>query len=260
MEVQKLTKDNMFEPLRAVVYGPRGSGKTSVALTLSAKCPENVALNTKPVELDDLFFILFDEGGLDTVAGYNISVPYINLAGIAPDKIEVEFHKALDTAKQRAKDGVTKSIIIDTYSSWDQIQEFQCVTEAAGGNTQRSYGKLAESHSKAYYRATVGNPANLLVLCHAKFLIESDDKKNESQTAPGKPEVIPQITGKGASKWLNNVSLELPLLASTVNGKVTREFYTKTYAGWEAKVRGSTSLAPKEPADFRTFLKKLKGS
>lgn len=252
-----------FSPLRALVYAPKGHGKTTAALTLSEKCPEKFPAD-KPVELDDLFFISADAGGLDTLVSYNVTVPGIDLSSVEPAKLGRALDEAIDVAKKRAQEGKTKTIIVDTLSSIDAIAEYHCVSSTEEADKRKGYGDLLAFHSKAYYRLMSQNPANVLILCHAKYLVEDSSPKTKgatqanraSQLAPGRPQIVPALTGKGAQKWLHNVSLELPLVAAKVGSKMVREFFTET-AGWEAKCR-STALKAREPADFRIILPKLR--
>lgn len=250
-----------LENWRIMVYGPPKTGKTFLALTASPKFPEKLPA-PEMVNLDDLFMLMFDEGGLDGLQEQNLFVPHIDLSKTSgAELMNGGINTILLLLKKRIQEGLTKTVVIDTLSSLDVTLTAHYRNEFEGKNGPQMYGSILAAHMK-FFNGLRHLPCNVLILAHAKHTVDLGDDnqkaRKKAESMPGFADTIPDITGKAGRFYARSVSIQIPMLAQKVGGKMERSLYPHGYAGFEAGSRFSR-LGQKEPANLNKLILKAKG-
>lgn len=252
---------------RMLLYGPPKHGKTFCALTASEKFPDVEDLSEydgPPLELDDLLFLLSDEGGLDGLAEYNITVPVIDVSreggGLIVNSLIPKIHKEIE---ERVKKGVTKTVIVDAISTFDRIfKAYQADQFPDPRHQAQMYGAILGNHMKLF-GSLKRLDCNVLIVAHAKFLIDLGDAnqaaKKSATSMPGQSDVVPDITGAAGRYYPAAVSFQVPLLSRKMpGGKVKRTLYPLGLGRYEAGTRFTRHLDKEEPAHIQKLLRKIR--
>ncbi len=254
-----MSMDHTFDKAWAILYSPPKHGKTFMAGTISEHWPEKLPA-AEMTSLDDMLWFLFDRGGLDGFRENNLSAPFINLAEASGKKLQFELKQALGLAKERVEAGITKTIVVDTLTGYDDmlVAFWQDVYAEAGGKGWEMYGKIKTDHMD-FARKLKALSCNVLILCHPKVAVDVGDNTSKmAKSMPGFSDVAPQLTGKSLQHYMGASSLILPLLAEKKNGKVVRNVYPNGSKGWSGGNRFQQSLGDVEPADFQALVNKIR--
>jgi hypothetical protein len=284
-----LSWDTTLDQSLIILYGPFGAGKTTTAATVSENFPKG-GLPTKkhsgakPAHvLSDMFWLSFDKGATDGFRERGIAVPEFSVVrfmgdpklwkkagfGKAPNiRQAIEF--GLNIATAAVAKGA-KWVVVDTLTALDSALESygrsHMPTNNSGDDDTRSmFGAMFYGH-KLFHDAVRSLGCGVIYCCHTKDIGDVSKMKPEEKrklitlVAAGGAELMPALTGKGATVYKGDASLQLAIIAKEIpnKGGLERFAYTIKQQSYEAKNRFELSLEPVERPDLGAMLKKIKG-
>lgn len=275
---------------RLIQFGPPECGKTVAAATNDPDFPQEIFQGKRPlkhVTLRNTLFVLFDKGGLDSLAEHNLSamiLPYRK-----GDRVVAEDHSGVsggeivpaieqigvDLAEAVSRLGVT-TVVVDTFSTMDAVVSAYCQNKFSDEKDQRRvWGQVLGLHLR-FLELLRPLPCTVIYNCHAKDVQEvqgtgagaqADREKQEtsrraSGMSMGGNIITPEITGRAFRIYLGACTLVLPILTvkTKVGGKSvsTRNYYPQGFQGLQAKNRFQSLLDEKEPVNLRLLMAKLR--
>lgn len=276
---------------RIIQFGSPGCGKTLSAASISKYFPECIWRGEKPkqhVHLKDLLFIMFDNGGLDSLAEWNLSAPvlpytYTKVINGKPTTVTDPDHSCVSGAAVEAAieqigrdlapaiaEHAIEAVVVDTLSSFDTTNVAYQKNKFANEKDQRRiWGHVQGLHLRLdEILKSVRTP--VVYNCHAKNNMEAIEKEKDAQEAPRQAAgiqvdgnwVIPEITGATFRTYNAKASLILPMTSARVNrgGKMVfeRKYHPLGYQSLTFKSRFQTLLDKEEPTNLRAVLEKIK--
>lgn len=283
------SRTTVLQQPRIIQFGPPECGKTVGAATYDPDFPQEIFTGGKPahhVTLKKTLFVLFDKGGLDSLAEHKISAPVLPYRKgdrvIAPDYSGVSGPEIVAAIEQIGKDvpeavanlGIT-TVVFDTFSTLDAIISAYCQTKFSDEkDNRRVWGQVLGMHLRLI-ELMRPVPATIIYNCHAKDNVEASDKDEKAKDAQQASRraaginingtlVVPEITGRAFRIYNGACSLVLPLTASKakVGGKwiTTRKYHPRGYQGLQAKNRFQSLLLDEEPVNGVALLAKIRNS
>lgn len=278
------SRTTVLEYPRIMQFGPPECGKTVAAASISKFFPQEIFEGKKPakhVVLADTLFVVFDNGGLDSLAEHNISAPI--LPWRAGDKVLAKSHAGLaggaivPAIEQIGKDvleavktqGIT-NVVFDTFSTLDAGIVSYCTQKFADEKDQRRmWGQVLGLHLRMI---EVIRPieAHVIYNCHSKDQQEAAGADKDKQTLTRQAAgvkldggvIVPEISGRAFRIYNAACSLSLPMTAvkEKVGDKnIIKRFYHPAGLGsLVAKSRFQSLLDPKEPCNLRAVLEKVR--
>lgn len=249
------------------IYGPRKHGKTTTALSISDKfAATGLTISERitqvrtgeyePIVLDDIVIAQTDVGGSEASIDLGAQVPYVyDYNRMLEDNSSTTAMPMLIKAIS-AKHKDAKWLIIDTVSTLDATMLAD--NQAAGGNdTWAGYNFQLQAHRAVISALNQHWHGNVIFLCHARSLSDIDtaskvgknQKKSRKATYGASPDIIPDITGKGASTYLNNSSLI---------SVQTKRFDSKTKA-WNHRMFSGNDLGYEGGSRFESIMLEMSG-
>lgn len=261
----KNSKETTLDRFRLMLIGPPGEGKTTTALTASEKAPDGMVGNEEWRDLDDLFVVLYDNGGLDTAHDFKLNVPHVDLSNEKAGTIGNLEKKILKMVAKRVEEGQTKTVIFSSLSTRDKI---------VLSNLQEQYEKFAlynallANHTQ-FFNTVRQLPCNVIFEVHGKAvnIIEGDKDGGAAAEAARKTlqaqglkegDIKMDITGQAANFYRANMSLILPVASEGPKGKKEYYVYPHGTRNFESKTR-FRNLDAKEPAHLQRLFRKIRG-
>jgi len=235
------------------VHGPRGSGKTTLAASVStaaSKVWPPAKKAAKPVVIKDMLWLGFDAGATSCLADRGYRVGVLDYGRMKRGGMDVT--KIIDTMVREVTVWAAAHpggwIVADTITALGKELEVYWGPRTSDGF--KKWAAVLETHQR-FYSALRAASGRLIFLFHSKDKFAEDDKakkKEQAKRSPGNPNIVPAISGSGGDTYLDNSSLILTMAARRETGKKTlrREVYTETTASSEAKNRFSLTLDPIE--------------
>lgn len=278
------SRTTVLEQPRIIQFGPPGCGKTVGAATYSDYFPQEIFKGEKPKEhvyLKDTMFVLFDKGGLDSLAPWRVSAPILPWRNgekqIAKDHSGVSGGAVLQAIEQIGKDvaeaveklGI-KIVVFDTFSTLDAVISAYCQQKFSDEkDNRRVWGQVLGIHLRL---VELMRPVNATVIynCHAKDNAEANDKEKDKQEATRRAAginlngtiIVPEITGRSFRIYNGACSLVLPLTANRrkEGGKwiTDRCYHPAGYQGLQSKNRFQSLLGETEPVNGKALLEKIR--
>jgi hypothetical protein len=290
MQLTNSRKTVLLNP-RIIQFGAPGCGKTLSAASISKHFPECIWRGEKPkthVYLKDLLFIMFDNGGLDSLAEWNLSAPvlpytYTKVVGGKPQVLIDPDHScvsgpAIEAAVEQigrdlplamVEHGI-ENVIVDTFSTLNTVNvAYQKAKYSAEKNQRRIWDHVLGLHLR-FNDLLKSVRAPVVYNCHAKNNMEAIGDEKEVQEAPRLAAgikidgnwVIPEITGAAFRTYNALASLILPMTSDRVNrgGKMVfeRKYHPLGYQAMTFKSRFQTLLDKEEPTNLRALLDKVR--
>lgn len=247
------------------IYAPPKTGKTEMAATASEFWPGHPESGKfkKVVKLDDMAWILFDAGGLDSLRALNIEVPKLvtfwDAAEMYPDNMEAALLALVDTVAEVD----AGYIVVDTISMADRYI-FAEADRLSGGSGFDKFRAGLTWHTRFYTELSLlGLP--IIYLGHAKAPVEVDGNttRKKAMQAIMAP-IIPDLTGQARTLYIGNCSLHgaLTVRESRVGGKLNRKrvFLPLGGQGFEGGSRWEGLLEAEEEPDVKKLFGKVFGS
>lgn len=274
----------VLEYPRILQFGAAECGKTVAAASVSKLFPQEVYEGKKPtkhVHLKDTLFVVFDNGGLDSLAEHNVSAPILPYR--IGDKVVAKSHAGLsggaiipaieqigkDVAEAVEKLGI-ENVVLDTFSTLDGSISAYCQNKFSDEKDQRRvWGQVLGIHLRLI---ELMRPIKATVIynCHAKDQQEAtgaeSDKQRVTRLAAGLKTdggvITPEITGRAFRIYNASCSLVLPITAvkDKVGGKqvVKRFYHPGGYQNLVSKNRFQSLLDATEPTNLRALLDKVR--
>jgi hypothetical protein len=248
---QKMMTAHEGAPLSNSIIGLLGapsSGKSTLACTVSDKCPEELPAKSL-TELDDVAYIGIEDGGLDSLTSLRLRVPPKNVvpyAAILADTKHpiVAFDMAVDIA---ISTGATK-LVVDSISQLDVLLQGWLNTPA--GKLEWSGDKFAMfryslgSHQVSLAKFKTFQGLKIAIFTPQAVLEDLDTKGQEksasalamdqkiarqdkAQGSIAQADLILGLTGKARELWTRDMSLLLGLVQEKSGSEYTRKVYTK---------------------------------
>lgn len=281
------------EQLVVIVQGQFGSGKTTLAATLSKHFPSTGLATSKhkgPPKhiLKDLFWLCYDKGALLSFRERGIAVPRFDVRSYMAEK-KCSIIQATEVGLREAEKAIAAGaewVIPDTLSTFDKgldahwhnimFKEAKADPRNAGKNDNEliekiqipKYGRMFVYH-KMLHDNLMNLGAGVCYLTHSKALVDlglgsSDDREKQKkvramvQTASGGL-LVPDITGKGAGVYKADARLQLVVRASKgVGGKMTRKVSADSPDGYETKNSWELSIQGEQEPHLGKLLAKIR--
>ena len=269
-----------LQKITAMVYGPPDRSKTFSSLTLSDRCPADLThVRPKtvpqpprnPVDLDDMLWFQMDDGATTGMAEQGISVPVIDISGVAAQQLPQELADGVRQAKERSveltKAGRRLKVVIDTVSALDRKLQYY-VGEVLGLTEFNYFRALLQHHTRfAHPFKEIG--CDFIALCHAKAIMDlgtgtAGQQQKRRLAAAGAGDIIPDITGQALGFYRGDVTFTFAMHRKTethtVQGKpqaLHAYYFRAADPTFEAKTR--MILPPEMPADWRVVRRLVGG-
>ena len=247
-----------LDPWILLVYGPPKVGKTVSALTASTRYPDEKSL-------DDILFLEFDPGGLDSVKAMGYDVPYFDLSRIDVEKFITDIGSNFEDALKKQIKAGTKTLVVDTLTAYNSslVSHF---TEKfpSPGHKGLVYNGVLNGHMKLY-QVLLRSGCNLLLFAHAQYLIDLEAKgagsgeKKRAETMPGENAVKPRISGQMSGHYSSAASIQAAMLAVPGPGNVMKRWLNLDKEGWETGHRFPALGKREEPHYLKLVEKAKKG-
>ncbi|NJO17721.1 MAG: AAA family ATPase [Thioploca sp.] len=258
-----------------LIYGPRRSGKTVYASTISKFMPVNFnerTNNDPPITLEDILWITYDEGALDSLRQFNIIVPYV----VDPYQIMQENSMTESAAISFIYENLNeillanpniKFVVHDTISQMDKLLTAYIASIVENSNDSQTIYRLLLGRHQLIFNQLQKLKATSVLLCHAKALIERatkdakvniDNKNIKASKFHIPAEIGPDITGKGAELYLSNSSAEIVVLNKRgAKNLIQRTVHFNQVDGFEAGSRFEGFNLDNEKFHLRSTLQKI---
>jgi hypothetical protein len=264
LKVFKTSEESMLARKRIMLHGPPGSGKTFCALTASSKWPIDIE---KGAVLDDLAFFSFDNGALDGLVEYPITLPNVLDLNAWMEETGKNILEALNLIVAVAREFTKipgRVLVVDTVSSMDKIiVQFAEAKDFRSKNGEPDpfamYRYIMGVHRKLYSELAKMN-ADIIFCCHSKGLSsEKDDSRSRAGKLAGIYDIQPNITGQSLDIYTANVSMEAAILASIDPGtkKIKRWLYPNGGQGFRGKNRWQRYVMDKEEPNLNKLFTKI---
>jgi hypothetical protein len=239
--------------------------------------------------LEDMFWFSFDKGATHGFRERGIAVPEFSVPGFIGSEAQWRkagfgrkptIREAIDFGLSLAATAIAKRgvewLVPDTLSSLDAALEAHGRNNMPKGgaegdkdDTRKMYGDMFYGH-KLFHDAVRSLGCGIIYCCHGKAVDDVAKLKPEEKkrlitlSSAGMPEFLPAITGKGATAYKGDASLQLAIIAKEIPGakgkeRLDRKAYTILQDKWEAKNRFELSLDPIEKPDLGAMLRKIRG-
>jgi hypothetical protein len=249
----------------ALVIGPTGCGKTTMAATSSAGAPPwlSAAVQAPPADasltdLSDVAWLAFDRNALSGFLPLKVNVPLTyDLSGVAPNKIVEETMECIADLKKRS----VPKVVFDTGTVFD-VQLLLKHNGRIQADKRDGYAWVLNDWTRVY-SALRQLDAELQILAHLKPAFDADDEARMRRLALNIPDYGPQITGQALGRIMADCDFILPVKrkVTMLQGKRTETLVvnTRQTSGVMAKVRGGTVLPDEVEADWRVIRTLMKG-
>lgn len=265
--------------IRAIVYGPPGNTKTASSVTMSDLCPANwthqrLTAATLPqremVTLSDMLWLGFDSQALLGFKQLGVSAPIFDLSATRTTGLADELRDVSGQIATRVKQGVTKTVVVDTVSALDELLTLMLRDRGLDGFDL--YRELLVQHLR-FALSLKELQCNILFLCHAKAAADTVATSNSNsavtaaataakkQAASGTATIIPAITGAALNHYRRDVSLMFSVSRGTQTGADKRPvdgfWFHPRHREFDTKSR--LLLPDVLPADWRVVQRVLHG-
>lgn len=274
--------EDFLERVRFGVFGPPGSGKTTVAASMS-KYWKGPTKQKKITHLSDLYWLSVDQNATACLEALGYRVNEIRLTdglmrkpkpGEKKDYIAhplLAYREMLKRAYMAIKEGA-ETIVLDTWSELNATYKAYILdkmgTEDLSIDNRPLYGTLGD-WEEAGLRKLLELPCHIIFLCHIKEHIDYGDgrasrKRLAALTPHGEVEFEPDLAGRIAKVYERIVDLGMAIQVRKAPGKggqFTRTLCTMTNSeGYLGKSRFLDILSSEEPADLGKIMQKLKAN
>lgn len=241
-----------------IVYGPPKSGKTVVAATASAFCPEELP-SKEMIDLEDTVFLQYDLGGTQSLTDVNLSCLVADFSTISTYKelLTKERQVLLDVG-QLVADGKVRNIVVDTLTARDHMLNMH-FGKTHADDSRAMFGEIKTAHLQFGNRLR-GLPAGVkvVILMHAKEVVQDDNNKKMLKARSSQiADIRPALTGSAIDFYLGASDLYW-LSAKKVKGQPTERVletgFSRAHMGGG---RGANRLNDIEPANLGKIYKKL---
>lgn len=224
------------------VMGAPGAGKTRVAATAEE-------------DPSKLLWLLFDRGGVDSLADVNVDVPVMDFSTMSGLEVMNALKEQRNVIKERVAKGLTKTIVIDTATVLDRLL---LVYHAERYEKFALYNAQLAAHS-FIFGFLKSLPCNLVVLFHEKLLAAFDDAAKARLAAQGMSEgkATIDLTGQASSLYRGNSSLILVQHRQKEPNGLYSYWLCPDFPNAETRARFSC-LANREPAHLGKLFQKIR--
>lgn len=269
-----------------LIYGQFKVGKSTMALTASAKFPKTGLPTQKhrgPPKyiLDDMLWISYDRGATLGFKERGVAVPELDVRQLMGDKKmwkEAGFSTAPNVtaateyvvreAEKITSLGNTKWIVVDTVSTYDKMLE-NTFRKQHPEDGRAVFGKVLLWHGNLHNNLVLLN-CGIIYLCHLHAIVDMDKdtaeknaKIRKTLTSPGTPTIVPAITGKGAGLYKADNRCQLLLKGvrppGGQKGLLRTVSTVQTPDGEECGNAFQLSLSETEEPDLSKILAKIAG-
>lgn len=242
----KSTADTVFSRRRLGLLGRPGDGKSLTAFSVSEHFDPTFS---KPVSLEDILVVQFDDGGFESAAARRVMVSkYYDFVEIINEKdFNLELKAVIGEAKDMATRGDIKAVIFDGVSAANR-KWYAWAFDRYGKN----YGtndEMLKRHMD-FYRECMSLP------CHALFTFQPKPKpENQSDnTNINSFDQVLDIYSSHGNVYRENMAI-WTVRKEVKNGKPEVAIYPNGVGGVEGKDRHD--LNPKEAPNVRDIFKRI---
>lgn len=250
---------NDFNKSNFLIYGPKKTGKTLLAATISDYFPEFDRVPVPApayVELKDVVWLAFDKSPTDTLLQFKLGVPRIlDLRRLLRKLGRDEFFFRLPAVLKSYSDDDSRFIIVDTVSEFDKLlrnwwSKNVPLSKTGQENTMQMWTKFGDDHLEFRYTLAEAYPGSRIIyLCHAKGVFEQQQESmriNMERTAAAndRGDITFDVTGQNGNGYASEGSTILVTrkIPGVGNEKARYEVLTDSDGGWEGGTRFSTLL------------------
>lgn len=238
---------------KLIIMGRPKVGKTFCAATASKYWqPEGRSLDLK-----DMYWMLFDPGGLRGFASQKIKTNVWDFTTIEAQTLAKELQLCYRKIKQAVKEGEVRTVVVDTVSMMDILAQQYAID--IGLDKYKKWEAVLNIH-RATASVLMGLGVDIIYLAHPKEETVEEEKKaikQEVSGIAGGGDVVVDVSGKAARYYKATADLICTLQAKKVRGKGLER---KLIAGTnfiEGGTRYDRFNEQGEPADLGALFAKL---
>lgn len=280
------TTEQDFQRSNYLIYGPKKTGKSLLAATISRYFPPyengNPVAAKERTTLEDTAWIAFDKSPTDTLVQYRCFVGKVLDLRMAFRKLGRDefFFRLPLLLSPIIQDEKIKYVVVDTVSEFNRLllnwwYKHVPTSDRGKENTMAMWTKFGDDHSELRYvlndQMEIGGRRDrkLIYLSHPKGNMEfvggsgtaEVQKVNEERKAEatGKGDIDLDITGQNGNGYGAECSMILVTqrMSAARNDRARYEVWTQGNESWAGGTRFSTVLKPTEIPNLRTMEEKI---
>lgn len=242
------------KPKRIAVHGKPGSGKTTLAATLSEFCPE-VLPAPQWTKLEDIIWVPFDTNATDALTDVKLEVDEVPVNEIINsfDKIG-DVMRCIDDAVMAAHERGYKTVVFDTVTKLDKMMlawwDANGPRTKSGGRDSFAIWRSVTAMHQRFHENSDLLDMNVITLLHTKPVSQSDSGVQKNKVGATAGSIIDSRFDFMYEDTVNVYRRDTSHIFVTDCQKKGKEYvyqiHDDSYNGFEAKSRFRNSL-PKGP-------------